>query len=306
MPKDYNKIQVQRGADTARRLGMRCSTLVCLPLHALLLVAGTTQADEPAAAQSESAIEQSLAEPVITDGDSLAWAIYRRDNGRDSVVSGTMSLTTAKGRSRTRDLRIFQRTQTDGQETTLIRFATPASIAGTALLNSPGSNDMWIHLPALDRTRRISSSSSGGRFVNSQYFYEDLKERHPGEDRHTLIEGGDYEGIETLILVSEPKDPEESVYSLRRSWIHPEVLLPLRVDFYEDDDEPSKRLEVLEINEIEGYWTVMVSQMTDLRTMDRTTITVNAVRYNQNLPENLFTTTTMGVRSAYLPFTPQK
>jgi outer membrane lipoprotein-sorting protein len=215
-----------------------------------------------------------------------------------------MELISAKGLTRTRELSIFQLNNPEGEATTLIRFASPASIAGTALLDSPEADGMWIYLPALNRARRVSSSNGGGSFVNSQFFYEDLKQRHPNDDHHVFAEPGNYEGIDTVTLVSTPQDPDESAYTARKSWIHPELLLPLRIDFYEDDSEPSKRLEVLQIDEIQGFWTVMASRMTDLRTMDTTTISVNAVRYNQNLPNNLFTTNSLGLRDAFLPFIP--
>lgn len=281
-----------------------CVALLEIFLSPLVAAGASDQASEPPISQRDGG-----AGPVpITQfqtGAELAQAMHRRDTGVDSVSRGTMELVSSRGRTRTRELRIFQLNGPDSKSTTLIRFFSPASIAGTALLDSPEANGMWIYLPALDRTRRVSSSNGGGRFVNSQYYYEDLSERVPDDDNHVLGERSDYEGIEVLTITSIPKNPDDSVYSARKSWVHPELLLPLRVDFYEEgSDAPSKRLVVLQIDQIQGYWTVMASRMTDLHTLSTTTITVDAIQYNQDLPKTLFTTNTLGLRDASLPFVP--
>ena len=72
--------------------------------------------------------------------------------------------------------------------------------------------------------------------------------------------------------------------------IDPKSLLPLRVDFFERNaDQPSKRLLVIKREQVQGYWTVMDSTLTDLASGHQTRLTVGRVLYDRNLPESLFT-----------------
>jgi hypothetical protein len=95
---------------------------------------------------------------------------------------------------------------------------------------------------------------------------------------------------ECEILESIPVDPENSVYTRRISWIDPDKLLPLRVDFYgSGDDAPEKRLQADKISKVQNYWTVFESTMVTLATGHRTQLITTDIVYDQNLPDVLFT-----------------
>jgi len=152
-----------------------------------------------------------------------------------------------------------------------------------------GASDQWLFLPAAQRVRRISSENRGGSFVQSELWFEDLEDREPHKDSHRLLGEDSYEGTEVKLLESVPVDAGNSVYSKRLSWVHPDTHIPLRIDFYQDGDEPVKRLTVERIERIQGYWTVMSSTMTDLRQGRTTRLEVEEVVYDQGLPRDLFT-----------------
>jgi hypothetical protein len=94
------------------------------------------------------------------------------------------------------------------------------------------------------------------------------------------------------------------VYSKRVSWVHEETLIPLRVDFYEGGDEPTKRLEVQEIRDIQGYWTVMRSTMTDLASGRVTILEVDEIAYDNDPPRDLFTTRGLADPQRARPYRP--
>ena len=224
---------------------------------------------------------------------ALAEQVAYRLRGVDFSSRGTMTLNLANGLQRVREFSTFCRQANEVDEQVLIRFYASANIRNTGLLVDAASDGVWLFLPALKRVRRISSSTRGGRFVQSQLYYEDLQARLPSEDSHRLLEDGNYQGIPTRVLESVPAEPASSVYTKRVSWIHPDFLVPLRVDFYEGGAEPSKRLEVLRLDEIQGYWTVTDSMMTDLEGGASTRITVDTIRYDIGLAEDMFTTTAL-------------
>lgn len=259
---------------------------------------GTPRSAPAATALRVLAFLVALAVPVAADerdaaGRELAAGVFERPDGDDAVSAATMTLTLAGGLERRRLFRIYQAERRDAEQV-LIRFEDPVNIRDTGLLVDSDSDNVWLYLPALDRVRRISSENRGGRFVQSQLYFEDLETRHPDEDRHRLLPDGEYQGVTTRVLESVPVDPAGSVYTRRVSWIHPELLVPLRIDFYEGDEAPGKRLEVIRLDEIQGYWTVTESLVTDLQRGDSTRITVDAIRYDIGLPESLFTTSALG------------
>lgn len=227
------------------------------------------------------------------DGAELARAVHERPDGKDAVIRGTMTLSGPGRRERIRESYEFRLDGESGESWNLIRFTTPRNIADTALLvhNRPdGGVDQWLYLPATQRERRISSENRGGSFVQSELYFEDLEDREPNKDHHRILGQELYEGVEVTLLESVPVDSGNSVYSRRVSWVHGQTLIPLRIDLYERGNDPAKRLEVQEIQEVQGYWTVMRSTMTDLASGRVTVLEVDAIVYDNDLPRELFTT----------------
>ena len=226
------------------------------------------------------------------DGLQLATSVAERPSGRDFTAHVRMELGQVARDIRMRTL-VSYRLEGGGTSVDLMRFLSPRDVAGTGLLSvnrADGSSEQALYLPALDRTRRIASDRKGGRFVGSDIYYEDLQERRPELDRHRLLGQEALGSIRCEVLESVPLDPGSSVYSKRVSWIDTRTLLPHRVDYFERDaDAPSKRWELLAHEKVQGYWTVMDSRVTDLKTGHSTRLTVEKPLYDRGLPARLFT-----------------
>ena len=226
-------------------------------------------------------------------GQKLAQAVYDAPSGDDLASRATMTLV-EKGRDpRVREMYSLAVERGPGERWSLTRFTSPADIAGVGLLTKdyPGDeNDQWLYLPALDRVRRVSSGRKGGRFVGSDLFFEDLRDREVNMDRHRLIGEEKVGSLLCKVLESVPADADNSVYTKRVRWVHPGTLIPLRVDLFQaHSDAPVKRLMVKRIKKIQGIWTVLDSTMEDLESGHTTRISVAEVKYNQGIPEQLFT-----------------
>lgn len=241
-----------------------------------------------------SALGLLLGRPAWADDAGLALArkVYDRADGQHASSVVTMALT-EEGRSpRERSMVLYRRNGAEGEVSTLIRFTAPADIEGTGLLTldaADGDSRQSIYLPALQRVRRVDSKRKGGRFVNSDYYFEDLRDRKPAMDVHRIVGREPIDGVACEVLESVPVEAGNSVYLRRVSWIDPASLLPLRIDFYEKDPaQPAKRLTVSAREQIQGYWTVTDSTMTDLRSGHRTRLKVERIVYDRSLPERLF------------------
>jgi hypothetical protein len=243
------------------------------------------------------------------DGLALARRVHARADGQDVSSAVTMSLGEEGKQPRVRKMVVYRSNGEKGEKSnnsensergdvaTLIRFTAPADIDGTGLLTldaADGATNQWIYLPAMQRVRRVDSNRQGGRFVNSDYYFEDLRDRKPSADTHRIagLEKLSFGVSDTLceVLESVPVQADNSVYLKRLAWIEPKSLLPLRLDFFErQSDQPSKRLLVTRREQVQGYWTVMDSTLTDLQTGHQTRLAVEKVLYDRQLPASLFT-----------------
>jgi hypothetical protein len=233
------------------------------------------------------------ASALADDGKALAQAVHDRPTGQDLTTVSRMELLEKKGRTpRVRELVSYRTKRGGGEVAHLIRFTEPADVAGTGLLSidkADGGNEQWLYLPALDRVRRIASDRKGGRFVGSELYYEDLQDRQPARDRHSLVGRDVVDGVPCELLESVPVDKADSVYRKRVSCIDRQTAMALRVDYFEhEDNAPSKRWLLVAKKRHKAYWTVTDSRMIDLASGRETRMVVEEALYDRKLPAKLF------------------
>lgn len=117
-------------------------------------------------------------------GFAVANMAYNRDDGKDAHAWIEMTLFDKNGKQKTRKLEMWNKDY-GKLNNGLIRFTSPASIEGTGFLNieKTGQNDdQHLFLPSLRRSRRIVSSQRDGKFVNTDFTFEDM-ERAGGRKR---------------------------------------------------------------------------------------------------------------------------
>ena len=229
---------------------------------------------------------------ALKKGALIAKKVYERPDGKDSVALIKMTLKRESSEPRVRSFYSYTREPELKTQDVLIRFLAPADIKDTGLLtkDKPGDNSQqWIFLPTLKRSREVSSSRKGGRFVGSDYFYQDLQDREVEEDSHFYKGTGEVNGQKAHIVISKPKKESSSIYSAKIQWIHEKTLLPLKVVFYDKSNKKWKELVVHKMQNKDGYWTVMDSTMTDLKNNGSTRLTVEKIKYDVGIPEKQFT-----------------
>jgi hypothetical protein len=111
-------------------------------------------------------------------GRQIAEEIDRRDQGwADSRADVTMLLQRRNGKQAQRRMRSMALEMPAAGDRGLIIFDEPRDVKGTVFLNHANidkADDQWLYLPALRRTKRISSGKKSGRFMGSEFSYEDM------------------------------------------------------------------------------------------------------------------------------------
>jgi outer membrane lipoprotein-sorting protein len=233
----------------------------------------------------------SVALGTEVDGRAIAKMVYDRDDGKDSFAKVKMLLMDKRGRKRFRTLMTAVKDYGNLSKS-FTRFYTPADIDGTAFLtweNEDGDDDQFLYLPALRRVRRVVSTQKKNRFVNTDFTYEDLQRRKVGKDNHRILRTEVYDGRKCWVLESIPKDEDNSQYGKRVSWVAQDIFIPLKIEYYDKRQRLIKRQLNSNLKQIDGIWTVMDTEMQDLKKDRRTLMRISEIRYNRGIPDRVFT-----------------
>lgn len=122
-------------------------------------------------------------------------------------------------------------------EYNVLVFESPGDMRGIALLThaktEPEDDNQWLYLPAAARTKRISSSNVSGKFVSSEFSYEDLAKQEVDEYTYKWLRTESCPGSDMTCEVIEtyPKN-ENSGYTKRVIWVDTDEFRAQKVDFY--------------------------------------------------------------------------
>lgn len=146
-----------------------------------------------------------------------------------------------------------------------------------------------LYIPASDKILAIAGSRKQDPFMGSDFSYEDVSGRHYSKDNHTLLGDDNYRKREVYLTESVPKVKEEKIAKMR-AWIDKKSFIPLKVEFYNHDNQVFKVYESGAIKMIDGFPTIMKRTMTSPLEGTRTVLLVNPkkVKYNIGLSEGLF------------------
>lgn len=209
--------------------------------------------------------------------------------GDDGVARATMVITDKQGRTREREFTILRKDVKDGGlQYFYVYFHRPGDVRKTVFMvhkKPGGDDDRWLYLPALDLVKRIAASDKRTSFVGSHFLYEDVSGRSVTEDTHSLKD----ETGEHWILNNVPKDLGSVEFEHFLIWIDKMTFLPVKAEYYDAQGEVYRRVEALEVKEIDGIPTVIRSRVQDLNTGGSTEMTFTKVQYNQGIGDDIFT-----------------
>lgn len=180
----------------------------------------------------------------------------------------TLTITDSKGNQRIRKNAMASMALPDGTEKRIIRFLSPAEVKGTGILifdYPEKSDDMWIYLPALRKTRRIVSREKGKSFMGSEFSNANMTA--PGLDDFTytimgdeMLNGKSCQKIESVPVSTDFED--EYGYSRSVSWVDKNSYLVHQTHYYDFDGELFKTIVHKEFKKLdEGNGKYMVTHM---------------------------------------------
>lgn len=225
-----------------------------------------------------------------TNGLDIIEKAYNRPVSNTIEANLSMILENARGDQRVREIKQFTKDFGD-VEKKLMFFLKPKDVKNTTFMNwsfEDGSEDQWIYLPALKKVKRISSDSNSDYFMGSDFTYDDLGDRHPSEDTHTLIGEETIDGNECYIVESVPLD-DEYMYSKTITWVIKDKWIGYKKEFYDEDEDLLKQLSLVSYDEFGEVIVLTEVKMNNVQKDHTTIMRLSDVTVNKTIADNMFT-----------------
>ncbi|MBW1810324.1 MAG: outer membrane lipoprotein-sorting protein [Deltaproteobacteria bacterium] len=219
-------------------------------------------------------------------------------DGAESIA--TLIIFDAKGNKRVRKTASVSKLYDKGlTEKRLIRFLTPADVKGTGLLTFDYENktdDMWLYLPALRKTRRIVASEKAKSFMGSEFSYADITPPKVEDFTHKIIKTEKAGGVSCWVIESIPKSEdiaEENGFSKKVSHIGKPDFMIRKSIYYDLDDELHKELTTLKVEEVDKekhLFRPMHMEMLNKQNKRRSVMKIEKFKLRPDVPDEYFTT----------------
>jgi outer membrane lipoprotein-sorting protein len=229
-----------------------------------------------------------------------------RPDGKDIFSEAKLILTDEQGRSRVRDLLYLQKDYGRDEKLSLY-FSAPADVNGVAFQSATyeeakgQDDDQWLYMPAFRQVRRIATANKRGSFMGSEFTFLDMEKLRVSDYTQTLVGEETVAGRPCHVIERKPVSQAiiaKTGYYKTVVWVDTENYIVLKQDYFDAKNVLFKTMTVKQLDNIQGIWTVMRSDMDDLVNKKSSSLVFANVRYDVGLDDDLFTTNAMkrGVR----------
>jgi uncharacterized protein len=160
----------------------------------------------------------------------------------------TLTIADSKGNQRIRKNSMASMSLPDGTEKRIIKFVSPAEVRGTGILifdYPEKSDDMWVYLPALRKTRRIVSKEKSKSFMGSEFSNANMTAPGLDDFSYRVVDQENFQGKKCFIVESIPLSTDlEDVYGYSKSisWVDENSYLVYQIHYFDFDGELFKTI----------------------------------------------------------------
>ncbi len=180
-----------------------------------------------------------------------------RVSGAEALSTLTITKRSGK-RSRQLKLAVISRLYDEGRtEKRLLRFVGPAKVKGTGFLtwdHDDRSDDLWIFLPGIGKTRRILGSERAKSFMGSEFSYADITPPPVDDFTYTVLRSEQAEGVDCWVVSVVPSSgavADENGFSKQTLWVAKDQPVVRRAVYYDLKGRLHKELRVLAVKEVD-------------------------------------------------------
>ena len=166
----------------------------------------------------------------------------------------------------------WEKDQATSLSKVLLKFDNPPELRGAAVLviEKKPANDMFMYLPELGKTRRITSQMVAGNMMGTDFSYEDFARLQGmiGNLEAKRAPDEQIAGRAVFVTDAHTKEGADSDYERIRTLIDQETCVPLRAEFFQKGlVEPAKVMTVdpTKLAEVKTGWMPRELRMEDLK-----------------------------------------
>ncbi|HNZ27502.1 MAG TPA: outer membrane lipoprotein-sorting protein [Spirochaetota bacterium] len=225
--------------------------------------------------------------------DERGEEIMRKNKGlkkpNDVYSEAEMVLVDKKGGQKKRKVVMFSKESKEGTNS-FTEFLEPADVKGTKFLTiaRKGADEQRLYLPALKKTRLISSTSKDGKFMGSDISYYDMEDRDFEDFDYKYLKDEKYGEKECYVIEATPKD-KTSPYSRTIMWVSKSDYFTYKLEAYDrKDDKLFKTIVMVEVKIIDGVIIPSKTVVDNHKDGTKTLLSMSNMKINSGIKDSIF------------------
>lgn len=183
-------------------------------------------------------------------------------------------------------------TKGDGDKI-LVVFDRPGDVKGTALLthaHRTSSDDQWLFLPSVKRTKRVSATNKSGPFMGSEFAFEDMSYEPLERFTYKFVEEKKCD-FGNCFLVERKPVSSDSGYTKQVIWVDTKEYRIVKIDYYDRKASHLKTVTMSSFKKSLGrFWRPLAMEMVNHQTGKSTVLQWSNLRYRMGLTHRDFET----------------
>ncbi len=175
-----------------------------------------------------------------------------------------------------------------GEKKSYTEYLSPAREQGTKMLKL--DDQLWIFSPSTDRIIQISGHMLRQSVMGSDLSYEDMM-----EDPHLLnhymgkVDREEKLDNRNCWVITLSANTPDVAYQTQKVWVDKDRFIPLKKELYAKSGILLKRMELSDVNQIQGRWFPKKILFKDvLKDGDGTEFQIEEIIFNATIPDYIF------------------
>jgi outer membrane lipoprotein-sorting protein len=183
---------------------------------------------------------------------------------------------------------IESKSWSQGENKSFTEYLSPPREKGTKMLKI--GNQLWIFSPSTDRIIQISGHMLRQSVMGSDLSYEDLMEDPHLLNHYSAVnDGEEITGDRKCWKITLTALTPESAYQTQKLWVDMERFVPLKKELYTRSGTLLKRMELSDIQQLQGRWFPKKMLFKDvLKEGAGTEFQITEITFNSPIPEYIF------------------
>ncbi len=224
-----------------------------------------------------------VAEGFGQEASAILEKIDQNMSSENRVIESTMTI-----HGRRNDRTVTSKSWSVGTIKSFTEYLSPASERGTKMLKL--ENQLWIYSPSTDRTIQISGHMLRQSVMGSDLSYEDMMEDRKLSDMYdaAILKEENFQEREVWVLELTAKVTDIAYHS-QKIWVDKNRFVPLQQELYAKSGQLLKKLELKDVQNIQGRWfptTMIYKDM--LKGGDGTEFKITKIQFDQEIPDYIF------------------